>query len=79
VTRNATGDRARRRWWRRRRRPRPGSLGAVEAALVAGLTSVGVDKEVAVPAVFPFRLATFWLRVLPGYLAFRHLTRREML
>jgi hypothetical protein len=34
---------------------------------------------VAVPAVFPFRLATFWLRVLPGYLAFRHLTRREML
>ena len=29
-------------------------------------TAVGVDKETAVPAVFPFRLATFWLPVLPG-------------
>ena len=29
-------------------------------------TAVGVDKQTAVPAVFPFRLATFWLPVLPG-------------
>jgi uncharacterized membrane protein YbhN (UPF0104 family)/tRNA A-37 threonylcarbamoyl transferase component Bud32/diacylglycerol kinase len=59
--------------------PTPGGVGAVEAALIAGLTSVGVDKEVAVPAVFLFRLATFWLPVLPGWLSFHHLTRRHML
>jgi glycosyltransferase 2 family protein len=51
----------------------------VEAALIAGLTAVGVDKEVAVPAVFLFRIGTFWLPVLPGWLALRHLTRHDML
>jgi undecaprenyl-diphosphatase len=59
--------------------PTPGGLGAVEAVLIAGLTAVGVDKEVAVPSVFLFRLATFWLPVLPGWLAFRHLTHHSML
>ena len=59
--------------------PTPGGLGAVEAVLIAGLTAVGVDKEVAVPSVFLFRLATFWLPVLPGGLAFRHLTHHGML
>jgi undecaprenyl-diphosphatase len=59
--------------------PTPGGLGAVEAALIAGLTAVGVDKEVAVPAVFLFRIGTFWLPVLPGWLALRHLTRHDML
>jgi glycosyltransferase 2 family protein len=59
--------------------PTPGGVGAVEAVLIAGLTAVGVDKEVAVPSVFLFRLATFWLPVLPGWLAFHHLTRRDML
>jgi undecaprenyl-diphosphatase len=59
--------------------PTPGGVGAVEAVLIAGLTSVGVDKDVAVPSVFLFRLATFWLPVLPGWLAFHHLTRRDML
>jgi undecaprenyl-diphosphatase len=59
--------------------PTPGGVGAVEAVLIAGLTAVGVDKDVAVPAVFLFRLATFWLPVLPGWLAFRWLTRHTML
>jgi uncharacterized membrane protein YbhN (UPF0104 family) len=59
--------------------PTPGGVGAVEAVLIAGLTAVGVDKEDAVPSVFLFRLATFWLPVLPGWLAFHHLTRRDML
>jgi glycosyltransferase 2 family protein len=48
----------------------------VEAALIAGLTAVGVDREEAVPAVFLFRIATFWLPVLPGWLMFVWLQRR---
>src|SRR4029453_2695172 len=50
--------------------PTPGGIGAVEAALIAGLPGAGLDKETAVPAVFLFRLATFWLPILPGWLAF---------
>ncbi len=56
--------------------PTPGNLGAVEAALIAGLTTAGVDRDVAVPAVFLFRIFTFWLPILPGWLTFVLLQRR---
>ncbi|MGN6243023.1 MAG: flippase-like domain-containing protein [Motilibacteraceae bacterium] len=59
--------------------PTPGGLGAVEAAVAAGLTAVGVDGGLAVSAVLLFRLLTFWLPVLPGWLAFRRLTERGVL
>ncbi|MFP8907607.1 flippase-like domain-containing protein [Streptomyces atacamensis] len=59
--------------------PTPGGLGAVEAALIAGLIAFGLPKEIATPAVLLFRLMTFWLPVLPGWLSFTHLTRREAL
>ncbi len=59
--------------------PTPGGLGAVEAALIAGLITFGVPKEIATPAVLLFRLMTFWLPVLPGWLSFTHLTRKGAL
>jgi len=59
--------------------PVPGGIGAVEAALIAGLTAAGLDKEVAVPSVFLFRLATFWLPILPGWLALTALERSDQL
>jgi glycosyltransferase 2 family protein len=57
--------------------PTPGGIGAVEAALITGLTAAGLDKEAAVPAVFLFRLITFWLPILPGWLAFHWLQRTD--
>ena len=59
--------------------PTPGGIGAVEAALIAGLTAAGLDKETAVPAVFLFRLVTFWLPILPGWLAFTWLQRTDQI
>ena len=56
--------------------PTPGGIGAVEAALIAGLTAVGVERDVAVPAVFLYRITTFWLPILPGWIAFVLLQRR---
>ncbi|MFC4561780.1 lysylphosphatidylglycerol synthase domain-containing protein [Nocardiopsis mangrovi] len=56
--------------------PTPGGLGAVEAALLGGLTTVAaVPAAVGLPAVLLFRLFTFWLPVLPGWGAF-HLLQR---
>ena len=55
--------------------PTPGGLGAVEAALIGGLVIVGETAAVAIPAVFLYRLVTFWLPVGPGYVAYRHLQR----
>jgi undecaprenyl-diphosphatase len=59
--------------------PTPGGLGALEAALVAGFTAIGMDPAIAVAVVLSYRLATFWLPILPGWLAFRMLDRRGLI
>lgn len=55
--------------------PTPGGLGPLEAALVAGLTGVGMAAGPAVSAVLTYRLATYWLPILPGWLSW-HLLQR---
>ena len=59
--------------------PTPGGLGAMEAALVAGFTAIGVEPGVAVAAVLSYRLTTFWLPILPGWLCFRTLQRDDFI
>ena len=55
--------------------PTPGGLGAVEAAVAAGLTATGVNADVAVSATLVFRLWTFWIPTIPGWFAFRQLQK----
>jgi glycosyltransferase 2 family protein len=57
--------------------PTPGNLGAVEVALSAGLTAIGIASAPAVAAVVIYRLLTFWLPLLPGFIAFRYLQHRQ--
>ena len=57
--------------------PTPGGLGAVEAALTAGLTAAGVHGGIAVSAVLLFRLLTFWLPVPIGWAAMSYLERHH--
>lgn len=57
--------------------PTPGGLGAVEAALIGGLVAAGLDHNIAVPAVFLYRLCTFWFPILPGWLCFTWLQRHD--
>lgn len=59
--------------------PTPGGLGAVEAALVAGLTALGAATPPSVAGVLAFRLATFWLPIPPGWVAFRVLHKRGVI
>lgn len=59
--------------------PTPGGLGGVEAALVAGLTLIGIETGPAVAGVLLFRLHTFWLPTVPGFVAFRYLRQQEYL
>ena len=59
--------------------PTPGGLGAVEAALSAGLTAAGLPGATAVSAVLLFRTLTFWLPVPVGWGAFNFLERHEYL
>jgi undecaprenyl-diphosphatase len=59
--------------------PTPGGLGAMEAALVAGFTGVGLEPGIAVAAVLSYRLATYWLPILPGWLSFQMLQRQNLI
>ena len=58
----------------------PGGLGAVEAALSAGLTAAaGIPGGLAVSSVLLFRLVTFWLPTIPGWFSFNALQKAELL
>ena len=59
-------------------------LVAVKAAPRGGATQRLLDGEgerilAAVPTVFLFRLATFWLPILPGWGAFQYLRKEDYL
>ncbi|MET9360524.1 lysylphosphatidylglycerol synthase domain-containing protein [Streptomyces sp. NPDC006632] len=69
LTANALGSAA----------PTPGGVGAVELALSTALTIAGMTAETATSAVLLYRLLTFWLPVLPGWLCFNYLTRKGQL
>jgi uncharacterized protein (TIRG00374 family) len=55
--------------------PTPGGLGAIEAALVAGLTRSGTAVTAAVAGVLAYRIVSYWLPIIPGLIAFRWLRR----
>ncbi|MGH3228315.1 MAG: lysylphosphatidylglycerol synthase domain-containing protein [Streptosporangiaceae bacterium] len=57
--------------------PTPGGLGAVEAALTAGLVAAGLHGTEAASAVLLFRLLTFWLPVPIGWAALSYLERKD--
>jgi undecaprenyl-diphosphatase len=57
--------------------PTPGNIGAVEVTLSAGLIAIGVPSAAAVAAVLIYRLLTFWLPLVPGFVAFRYLQAKH--
>jgi uncharacterized membrane protein YbhN (UPF0104 family) len=59
--------------------PSPGGVGPIEAALVAGLTALGMHWETAVTAVAVYRTAGHWLPVLAGVVSLGQLRRRQLI
>lgn len=59
--------------------PTPGGLGAVEAALTAGVTALGVSASLAVSAVLVFRIVSFWLPIVPGWILWTQMQKRGLL
>ena len=56
--------------------PTPGGVGGLEAALTAALLGAGVVGATAAAIVVLFRLATYWLPTIPGWLLLQHTQRR---
>lgn len=59
--------------------PTPGGLGAMEAALVATMTRLGVAGGQAIAATLAFRLATFWLPLAIGAAALQQVRKRGLI
>jgi len=53
----------------------PGGLGVVEAALTAGLVAAGLDGADALAATLVYRLVSFWLVMVSGWVVFGFATR----
>ena len=59
--------------------PVPGGVGVSEAGMTAGLTAIGVASGTAVSAVLIYRLASYYLPPLWGYVSLRWLTNHDYL
>jgi uncharacterized protein (TIRG00374 family) len=59
--------------------PVPGGIGVSEAGMTAGLTAIGVDGGIAVSAVLVYRLVSYYLPPIWGYVCLRWLTKHDYL
>ena len=59
--------------------PVPGGVGPIEATLTVGMTAIGVSAAVALSAAVTFRLATFYLQIPIGWVAFEYMQRKKMI
>lgn len=51
--------------------PLPGGLGGVEAGLVAAMIAVNVSPAPALAAALLYRLISYWLPIVPGFICFQ--------
>lgn len=59
--------------------PTPGGIGAVEAAITASLTGLGIAAGVALPAMLLYRTFTTYLPVLIGWVVMRRMMATKVL
>jgi uncharacterized membrane protein YbhN (UPF0104 family) len=56
--------------------PTPGGIGATEAFLLLGLSSIGIGLPQAAAAVLVYRLLSFWIPMIPGGFALHIINKR---
>ncbi len=55
----------------------PGGIGVIEASMAAIQTSLGVPNEISVVAILGYRLFSFWIPTLLGFVAMGYLSRNK--
>ncbi len=58
--------------------PTPGGLGGAEAGITAVLTATGMFPGAALTIALTYRLLTFWLPIIPGFMAL-HIVQKKYL
>lgn len=59
--------------------PLPGGVIGAEAALAASLVQFGVPADKALAIAFVYRFVTYWLPILPGYIATQFAFKKKIL
>lgn len=59
--------------------PTPGGLVGVEAGLTASMVVFGVSQPLALAAALIYRLITYWLPVVPGFICFKLAQSRKII
>lgn len=59
--------------------PTPGGIGGAEAGLIAGFASIGIGADQGLTITLIYRLITFWLPILPGFIAFHYANKKQFL
>ncbi len=59
--------------------PVPGNVGVAEAAITAGLVAIGIPQAVAMSTAIVYRLATYFVPAIYGYLSLQIMRRRGYL
>ena len=59
--------------------PTPGGVGGAELGLTAALASMGVNAQQALSTALLFRLITFWLPIVPGFIALQLVLSKRLL
>jgi uncharacterized membrane protein YbhN (UPF0104 family) len=57
--------------------PTPGGIGAVEAAITGVIVSASISPSLALASVVLFRIISYWIPIVPGYIAFRTATKKK--
>ena len=59
--------------------PLPGGVVGAEATLALTMTQFGVPPEKALAVAFIYRFITYWLPILPGYIATQYALKKKIL
>jgi len=59
--------------------PTPGGLIGIEAGLIAGFVAFGVSAPKALAIVLTYRFISYWLPILPGFIALIYVRRRHLI
>lgn len=56
----------------------PGGLGIIETSMAALFTSLGVPNDIALVVILGYRLVSFWIPVLTGFLVYFLINRQQL-
>lgn len=59
--------------------PTPNGLGVTEVVMSTALRTFGLAEEQALIVALSYRLVTYWLPILPGYISYRFISYRKII